>query len=267
MLSLSRFTSLVQWKFMRDSYRPVRVQHQSSDTTITLRVSRGGSQLSQNDWLWTAASDTTFTVGWIVRNCPRDYTIPESQNALTTATAPCLHIQHLAQTPLELVWFDDHLGQIVGSRSYSSNGTFQVQAPNTEGKNGFARSLAFLIQPTGLTPSRSYAALPDERIGQIEVTPRDFSWWYEECQKTTGTAITFKARTKPAITNAGNFKFRWYFHHASGWQVVLVDGSDQVVHTYTQNETDSHTVTVDILDKTQQDKRVSGDMIELWLLR
>jgi len=266
MLSLSRFTSLVQWKLIDAPYRPVRLSN--AGTSITLWSSQNGpTSLSQNDWLWSAASDGFFTVGWILRNCPRDYGTPEWDDALTTKPAPRVHITGLQALPLELVWFDDHLGQIVGSRAYSTSGTFNVVTPNTEGTNGFARSIAFLIQPTGLTPNKIFTALPDEKIGQIEVTPRDFSWWYEECQKTTGTAIAFKARTKPAITNAGNFKFRWNFHHASGWQVVLVDGSDQVIHTYTEDETDTHTVRVDILDKAQQDKRVSGDMIELWLLR
>jgi hypothetical protein len=261
MLSLSRFTSLVQWKFMRDSYRPVRVQHQSSDTTITLRVSQGGSQLSQNDWLWTAASDTTFTVGWIVRNCPRDYTIPESQNALTTATAPWLHIQHLAQIPLELVWFDDHLGQIVGSRSYSTSGTFNVVTPNTEGKNGFARSLAFLIQPTGLTASKSYAALPDEKIGMIGAAPLDTNEkWYEEGQKVLSGPLTFTVRTKPA-TNPSGLTFEWRFDSDTTAPIV-VSGEDHIHRTYTASE-EWRFVKVDIKD--QQNKRVSGDITYVWV--
>jgi hypothetical protein len=261
MLSLSRFTSLVHWKFMRDSYRPVRVQHQSSDTTITLRVSQGGSQLSQNDWLWTAASDTTFTVGWIVRNCPRDYTIPESQNALTTATAPWLHIQHLAQIPLELVWFDDHLGQIVGSRSYSTSGTFNVVTPNTEGKNGFARSLAFLIQPTGLTASKSYAALPDEKIGMIGAAPLDTNEkWYEEGQKVLSGPLTFTVRTKPA-TNPSGLTFEWRFDSDTTAPIV-VSGEDHIHRTYTASE-EWRFVKVDIKD--QQNKRVSGDITYVWV--
>ena len=262
--SLRRFVSLVQWKLVEPSFRPMRITKDSGGPGLELRSTTSGLVLPENEWLWSAASDKTFTVGWIVRNCHRDYGTPEWLDAVTTKPAPRVHITGLQTTapPLELVWFDDRLGQIVGSRAYSTSGTFNVVTPNTEGKNGFARSIAFLIQPTGLTPSRSYTALPDEKIGQIEVTPR-YGDWYEEFQKTTATAITFTARTKPPITNPGNFKFQWYFQHASGSQLVVVDGSDQVTHTYDQSETGTYTVKVDIKDKTQQDKRVSGDTIDL----
>jgi hypothetical protein len=266
MLSVNRFTSLVQWKLADDLYQPVRVHHQSGDTTITLLDATTGQQLSQNDWLWTAASDKTITVGWIVRNCPRNYDLPESSDTLSTVAPPMLRVQNLAAIPLGLVWFDDHLGRIVGNGAYTSSGSLTVQAPNTEGKNGFARSIAFVIQPVGLTPPKQFESLPsspNHMIGQIEVSPRrdDFMGWYEEYQyANANTTLTFKARTKPAISNLQGWRFEWRSFTETS-QPTVVQGNDQLTSYCTSA---GRLIKVDIYDP--QNRRVSGDIIQLELL-
>jgi len=261
--SLSRFTSLVNWKLIGALYRPMRITKDSGGAGLELRSTTSGLVLPENEWLWSAGSDKTFTVGWIVRNCPRDYGTPEWNDALTTKTAPRVHITGLQATApsLELVWFDDHLGQIVGSRTYSTSGTFNVVTPNTEGKNGFARSIAFLIQPTGLTASKSYAALPDEKIGMIGATPLDSNEkWYEEGQKVLAGPLTFTVRTKPA-TNPSGLTFEWRFDSDTTAPIV-VSGEDHIHRTYTASE-EGRFVKVDIKD--QQNKRVSGDITYVWV--
>jgi hypothetical protein len=259
MLSLNRFTSLVNWKLVDASYRPMRITKDSGGPSLELRSTTSGLVLPENEWLWSAASDKTFTVGWIVRNCPRNYEIPESSDSLTAKPAPRVHITGLQATAptLELVWFDDHLGQIVGSRAYSTSGTFNVVTPNTEGKNGLARSIAFLIQPTGLTANASFAALPDEKIGQIEVSPR-VGDWYEEYQQANGGTLTFKARTKPAITNPSGYTFEWRSYSESA-PPIIVYGNDQL--TSYCSPAMKRLFKVDIKDS--QNKRVSGDITYL----
>jgi len=262
MLSLNRFTSLVQWKQVADYYQPTRIRHQSSDTTITLLNATTGQQMSQNDWLWTAASDKTITAGWIVRNCLRNYDVPESEDPLSTTTPPVLRVQNLAAMPLELVWFDDHSGQIVGSRFYGDTGAFQVQAPNTEGKNGFARSVAFVIQPVGLTVQKPFEPLPSyptHMIGQIEVTPRKATErWLEELQVTSGTWLTFTARTKPPISILQGWRFDWRFDLETT-QPVTVMGSNQIQRYHQLGS--GYRVWVDIYNPSSQ--RVCGDRIEI----
>jgi len=263
MLSLSRFTSLVQWKLVAAAYRPVRITKDSGGPGLELRSTTSGLVLPENEWLWSAASDTWFTDGWIVRNCPRNYNTPESNDKLTTKPAPRVHIVNLAEMPegqpLELIWFDDHLGQIVGSRAYSTSGTFNVVTPNTEGTNGFARSIAFLIQPSGLTRCRSYAALPDEKIGQIEVSPlRQDRPWYEELQEANAGTLTFRARTKPPITNFWGYHFEWRSYSESAPPIVVYD-SDQL--TSYCSPSSSRFLKVDIKDN--QGRRVSGDITYL----
>ena len=265
MLSLNRFTSLVQWKLADDLYHPVRVHHQSGDTTITLLDATTGQPLSQEQWLWTAASDKTFTLGWIVRNCPRNYDVPESEDSLSTATPPMLRVQNLAAIPLGLVWFDDHLGRIVGNGAYTSSGSLTVQAPNTEGKNGFARSIAFVIQPAGLTANKSFESLPsypNHLIGQIEVSPRRQDRpWYEEYQyANTDSTLTFTARTKPAISSLQGWRFEWRSFSETA-QPTVVQNSNQLTSYCTQA---MRLVKVDVYDP--QNRRVSGDMITLELV-
>jgi len=263
MLSLKRFTSLVKWRAIQEAYRPVRVSSQSTGTSITLRNGQYGSSLSQNEWLWTAASDKTITVGWILRNFPYNYEIPEKDDIWTTSTVtpPWLEISGLTSgIDLELVWFDDHKGKIIGNRPTTTSGHFLVQAPDTDTtpQLGFGKSVAFLIQPVGWTPTTTFEALPNggDRIGQIVVSPR--KEWHDEHPSATTQTLTFTAVTKPRITDPSRYKFEWYFGELNP-QFVVRDGVDYVDHVpsyYGWNK-----VRLEIKDKWQGDKRVSGDII------
>jgi hypothetical protein len=270
MLSLSRFVSLVQWQHIQDPaanptdscYRPMRVTKLSGGPGVTLKDPSTWQPLSENEWLWTGASDGTITVGWIVRNYPRNYDIPEYEDVLAPIPPPIVTISGLAHVPLELVWFDDRTGCLIGNREVRSDGAFNnIWAPNTE-PGGFGKSMAFLIQPVGFTPNWYFEPLPDEIIGQIEVSPR-FGDWHEEFQSATTRTVTFTMRTKPAITNPLNYKFEWNFGDGSPPQIR--EGDNQISHTFTGDQSAWHTVKVDIKDKTQQDRRVSGDMLEVYV--
>jgi len=179
MLSLSRFTSLVRWEAVRapeppsdpSPYRPMRVTKGESGPGVhpgaALRRSSDPQypEISESEYLWTGASDGTISVGWIARNFPHNYTVPEKDNIPTPDANPLwVEIKGLASgTTLELVWFDDHKGKIIGGRTTTTNGHFNVQVPNTETypSTGFGKSIAFLIQPVGFTPNKDFAALPN----------------------------------------------------------------------------------------------------------
>jgi hypothetical protein len=265
MLALSRFTSLVRWKQVSgSSYRPMRVTRDLGGPRMELRSTASGQSLPEDQWLWTGASDGTITVGWIVRNYPHNYTVPECEDSITPVPPPKVNIYGLTQgVPLELAWFDDHKGQLIGQRSVTTTGQFtNVVVPSTE-PGGFWKSIAFLIQPVGFTPVKDFEPLPsypNHMIGQIIVTPRGQDW-YEEYQEVTAPTATYCMTAKPPITDATPYRFIWSFEHPSGYQTQVEDGRTTTTHSYQHSEAGAHRVSVDVLDKTQQDKRVSGDII------
>ena len=267
MLSLKRFTSLVRWKLVGDGYRPVRASSQSTGISITLRSTQYGNSLSQNEWLWTAASDKTITVGWIVRNFPHDYGWPERDDIYTTSTVtpPWLDISGLTSgVNLELVWFDDHRGKIIGSRPTTTSGGFLVQLPDTDTtpQVGFGKSVAFLIQPIGLTPNTSFEALPNpgDRIGQIVVSPV-LRYHDEHTTTRIGTQLTFRAVTKPEIPpqQRTNYIYHWAFGDKD-YTEPEGQGLDVVTFSYPDGETCWwKKVELEIMDL--QRKPVSGDIV------
>lgn len=271
-LSLSRFTSLVRWQCVSDPnllgplYRPVR---NDPATSVTIQDNSGDSE---TQWVWTAASDGTITIGWLVRNyyIHQDYHEPGIENAPPPIAPPTVTIAGLAHIPLELVWFDDHKGCIVGDRTVRSDGQFpNITAPYTE-TSGFGKSIAFLIQPVGFTPNVLFDPLPNEMIGQIVITPRDdaycFHWNDEWPWVHSDVPLVFRAKTNPPIANPTRYKFLWYFED-TGAQPPQ-DGVDYIAHTYTTYPPyGGFRVTVDILDKYQGDMRVSGDLITVYVSR
>ena len=283
-LSLSRFTSLVQWKYVSDpqtnpqarAYRPMRETKAGGGPGVTLRYAQYGQEISENGYLWTGASDGTITVGWIVRNYPQNYNVPEYQDVLTPDTAPWVEISGLTPgIPLELAWFDDQKGQLLPSRTISpTGGGFGLQAPNTEA-GGFGKSIAFLIQPVGFTPNKSWEALPsfpNHVIGQIEVSPRGIRWLEEGLEVPNHSLLTFSVTTKPQITNHAAYRYDWYFYYCNSQDPIrtIVDGGPQVTLNYSTLieqqpdcfENNWHMVKVDITER-QSGRRISGDIIHV----
>ena len=259
MLSLNRFTSLVRWKWVGDNYRPMRMTRLSSGPRLELRSSTSGLELPENAWLWSGASDGMFTVGWVVHNYPHNYNVPESVDGTTPVLCPKVHIFGLTQgVPLELAWFDDHKGQLIGNRGVTTTGQFTSVTVPATAPGGFWKSVAFVIQPVGLTPAKDFEPLPsypNHMIGQIEASPRGSYPWYEESQETSSRTVTLTARTKPAIGSLQNWRFDWRFESETS-NPTSVYGQNSIVHTYSDN--DSHLVKVDIYDP--QGHRVSGDI-------
>ena len=226
MLSLSRFTALVRWEFVEDDFRPLR-NHPSIQITLgvptrmnrvcslapcgrrgvgltrarwrkerRLKGSDTMTTASEGRWLWTGASDGTITVGWIVRNF--NYAgLPLWQDQPNlTATRPYMHISGLDGGTHELVWYDDHKGQLLAGRQSFTGSSYVAEVPATDAGQ-FGKSIAFLIQPVGYTPEKSYAALPNTLIGQIDVSPTE-SWHAEVMTVRVNTPLMFTARTKYA---------------------------------------------------------------------
>jgi hypothetical protein len=232
----------------------------SSGPRLELRSTTSGLELPENAWLWTGASDATFTVGWIVHNYAHNYNVPESVDGTTPVVCPKVHIFGLAQgVPLELAWFDDHKGQLIGNRSVTTIGQFtSVTVPATV-PGGFWKSVAFVIQPAGLTPNQYFEPLPsypNHLIGQSEASPRRQDRpWFEELQETSTRTVTLTGRTKPSIGNLQNWRFDWRFESETS-NPTSVYGQNGIVHTYSDNN--SHLVKVDIYDP--QGRRLSGDI-------
>jgi hypothetical protein len=281
-LSLSRFTSLVRWQCVSDPnlhglpYRPM-----SSDPNRDVAV-QDNSGDPQTEWVWTAASDGNITVGWIVRNYNIHQTysyydpithlpiadVPECEDPLPPITPPTITITGLSAIPLELVWFDDHKGCMVGNRTVSSSGQFNVGAPYTE-PGGFGKSIAFLIQPVGFTPNTSFEALPaaDDRIGQIVVDSLHRQSWHDETPRVYEDWVTFTATTKPEIQNPNGYVFNWTFQPAGYPEIHLppVFNNDQVDYYLDPLVSPTYLVSVEIKDNGG--KRISGDFIQLAVLQ
>ena len=293
-LALSRFTSLVRWKAVRapeppsspsSPYRPMRVtKDESGGAKVILKASETGQPLEPSDgWLWTGASDRYITVGWIVHNFSHNYAVPEMDDIPTPVTPPWVEISGLASgTTLELVWFDDHKGKIIGGRTTTTNGHFNVQAPNTETypSTGFGKSIAFLIQPIGFTPNKDFAALPStsematvnttDMIAQIVIEPlhHDTIWvdehptvdWDVDSGPPYNGNLIFTAWTKPRTDvwpAMGNFYFAWDFGDGAtgGGQ-----GANGVGHRYGSERSGKRVkVTLEVRDHNNQ--RISGDVM------
>jgi hypothetical protein len=278
LLSLSRFVSLVQWRHVSDPeqyppdmrsqiapYRPMRItRNEPGGPRVGLKAGPAGPPLSENDWLWTGASDTYITVGWIVRNYAQNYGVPECEDPIGPAQPPWVEISNLASgLALELAWFDDQRGCLIGDRTISTTGQFNVPASSTE-PGGFGKSIAFLIQPLGFTGSQDFEPLPNEKIGQIVISPRDwqhcYEWHDERPEVVKNALLTFTAWTKPQITNPIGYNFRWHFADTGATQ----DNGPSVSHTFTQpSGADGRKVTVEIFDP--QGKRISGDIIYVYV--
>jgi len=267
--SLRRFVSLVQWKLVEPSYRPMRVTKDLGGPRMELRSTTSGAVLDENQWLWTGASDGTITVGWIVRNYPQNYYVPELDDGTTPVLAPKVNIYGLTQgISLELAWFDDHKGQLIGQRLVTTTGQFtNVLVPSTE-PGGFWKSIAFLIQPVGFTPSTNFQGLPDQRIGQILIDQAHRFSWSDEGPWAYSGPITFTAVTKPPISDPWNYRFdwEWYFGDPPQLTRVMPDGGDHVTQTFTPpGDCDWWKVKVDIKERNQPYKRVSGDIIYVFI--
>ena len=279
MLSLSRFTSLVRLKEIENTqlhpnataFRPMRMtKDESGGPAVQLISTTSGLALGPSEgWLWTGASDKYITVGWIVRDFGSDYQKPEKDDPLQVKPAPRVVISNLATGLLELVWFDDHKGKIIGTRPTTTNGSFDVIAPNTEA-TGFGKSIAFLIQPYGCTPNTSFDALPTtgDMIGQIVVSELTSDVLYhDEHPKVTYGTVRFTAWTKPQIGNPGNYNFDWQWLHTRTdefapdprheWGIGMVS-SDQA---FSSEDLGVWKVTLTINDL--QGRRISGDIIYL----
>jgi hypothetical protein len=169
---------------------------------------------------------------------------------------------------MELVWFDDHKGCTTGTRTTSTNGQFNVQAPNTV-STGFDKSVAFLIQPVGFTPRQTFSDLSQEKIGQIEVTSPYGTLWHEEhptayiTSQPITTVLTFTVRVNDDSTTSSQYWYNWKWYRGfetyedtqSGY------GLGRVRRNFTNADRDNWKVTVDILDGGPQGNRVCGDMI------
>jgi len=273
--SLSRFTSLVRWECISDTtatgqvYRPMRITGKSGGTTLTLKNALTGQPLSENDWLWTGASDGTVTVGWIVRKYPVNYDAFPGQNHpaeyvedVTTPTiSPRVQISGLSQIPLELTWFDDRKGCFVGNRTNSATGQFDLIAPDTM-EGGFGKSVAFLIQPPGFTPNKTFAQVPNakEPIGQIVVSPT-YRWHDERPETSHSLQLTLTATTKPQLSNPNDYIYDWFI--GDPVQREVRNGGRQITHQFGQGNIGYNKIRVDI--KKQPGERVSGDVIYLWV--
>ena len=272
MLSLSRFVSLVNWRYVGDLWRPLE---KTLGRKIILMDRNTGQWLTDDRWLWTAASDGVFLVGWIVWNYPQNYDVPEYQDVLSPVPPPWVEISGLTPgIPLELAWFDDQKGQLLPGRTVSTTGHFNLQARNTE-SGGFGKSIALLIQPVGFTPNRSWEALPsfpNHVIGQIDVSPRG-SWWLEKgLEAPNHSLLSFSVRTKPQIANHGPYRYDWYFYYCNSQNPIrtIVDGGPQVTLNYgtlIEQQPDYfegkwHMVKVDITER-QSGRRISGDIIHV----
>lgn len=145
---------------------------------------------------------------------------------------------------------------------------FGIYLPEAYG--GFGKSIAFLIQPVGFTPNIFFDPLPNEMIGQIVITPRDeghcYLWKDEIPEVHQYATLVFTARTKPAIADPTRYKFIWYFEDTD--TEYEQDGVDHITHVFYARTGDNqgyYKVSLGILDKYQQDKRVSGDMISVYV--
>jgi hypothetical protein len=213
--------------------------------------------------VWTGASDGTITIGWLVRNyhIHQDYSVPECEDPLPPITPPTISITGLSQIPLELVWFDDHKGCIIGSHTVRSDGQFpNIAVPNTE-PGGFGKSVAFLIQPIGFTPAPVFDELPteNERIGQIIIDPIHRKSWHDEMPWAYWGTLTLTATTKPPITNPFGYTFEWRFDSPIAEPIIIAD-TPYIQRAYAVSS-DWRFVRVDIKDP--QGKRISGDIIYL----
>lgn len=254
LLSLSRFTSLVRWREVGDDWRPMRAENSPTSMSLKSNSGAGGAVLSQNDWLWTGASDGKYAVGWILNN----YTLSSdrwSYDAVGTSTLPWMRIEGMdSVSGLELVWFDDRRGTIIKRESVSGP-TIEKQVPATESDGDFGKSVAFLIQPAGYTPDRVFAELPNELIGQIDVQ-NAASWHEEQPTVVSGSPYTYNARTRPVIDNPNDYYYRWTVEDAdetpdSG------DGKDSVSVTITGSGLKKATVDIE----RPEGNRVCGDII------
>jgi hypothetical protein len=277
MLSLSRFTSLVRLKEIENTqlhpnataFRPMRMtKDESGGPAVQLISTTSGLALGPSDgWLWTGASDKYITVGWIVRDFGSDYQKPEKDDPLQVKPAPRVVISNLATGLLELVWFDDHKGKIIGSRPTTTNGSFDVTAPNTEA-TGFGKSIAFLIQPYGSTPNTSFDALPttSDMIGQIVAsnvrTYHDEHPWVYTDQETE-----LVAWSRP-VADPGRYTFEWKFYKwiptDPYWQQVETKFGQQVGYSFTIDSfygAKPYKVELNIKDTQQGNTRSSGDII------
>jgi hypothetical protein len=265
MLSLSRFTSLVRWDKVTDDFRPMR---QTPTRRVILKSGYLGPEVSQNNWLWTGASDGKVTVGWIVRNYNYADRDRWDSNVTPYNPTPWIYAEFTGldaspSDPLELVWFDDHKGKIIGNPMTIQASTYETVLPDTETGGGFGKSVAFLIQPTGDTPDRVFSELPDEPIGQISIDNAD-SWNEEVPTITGGWTYTFTFRTKPSIT-LSNYYFQWNF----GDGVIIPtppNGPQQglftLTHAYSVVTHDTlFTVAVNVYEDANGTRRVSGDII------
>jgi len=179
-----------------------------------------------------------------------------------------------------LAWFDDQRGIFVGDRTPCITGEFVVEVPETEPGTppGFGKSIAFLIQPVGLTPKRHFEPLPNEFIGQIsiediETDPQSGEEWHEEEMDINSgeqNKYVFYVRTKPDLDDPNTpenewdeYYYKWSFGDFSSHGEVQGQGLDTVTNVYFTSalENSSEEVSVHIYRDNQYTARVTGDII------
>jgi len=105
MLSLSRSTSLVRWRYVGDDYRPMRSL--LSPQHVVLRASSGAPVHSDEECIWSGASDGTTAIAWILRRFDYDDRA-YNDDTVTPVKTPWVEITGLdSGTSLELTWFDE----------------------------------------------------------------------------------------------------------------------------------------------------------------
>lgn len=218
-------------------------------------------------------------IGWIVRNFA--YVDEQSDQPVLDATPPWVKIENLAAgKTLELAWWDDHRGCLMpGQRPTTTNGTFNVQAPATETGGYFGKSIAFLIQPTGYTPEKQFAPLPNEMIGQIVIeNPLTIHEETPGVYTDTLKTFAFQGKVEQAI-DLDECYFRWDFGDGSQytipnpWTDPPVKGNAAVSggtgrapkHEYTgvRGWNNAYEVKVDVYADPQGEQRISGDVIHV----
>jgi hypothetical protein len=222
-------------------------------------------------------------VGWIIY----DYAFasePWSYEPASLVTPPNLVVGGLAEGTYEAVWFDDRRGMIIDRVDpFYTDDVFVRQVPNTDppdNPTGFGKSIAFLIQPVGYTPQRSFAALPNEPIGQILIdtdtgTPgiQLPNRWHEEKIQSpiSQQTLRFVAKTRsiPAL-DVSQHKYVWrgYWHDGNNWIAQWdppfeEDGQDYTQYQCPVNRKGEWRIEVDVFENTAEQKRVSGDIIHL----
>ena len=260
MLSLSRFTSLVRWQFVSQDFRPLRKADPAVDEKQPIILYYGGQKLYADDgWLWTGASDGTITIGWIVRDFA--YAGEQWSYEPDTETPPWMRIDGLVTgVDLELTWFDDRRGTVIEKWGPFQGPAMGFQVPGTEENGCFGKSVAFLIQPVGMTPEKVFAELPNELIGQIDVQ-NPLSWHEERPTITNGQLYTYIARTRPEIPTweRTSYYYRWTFpdYTADGYGMYSISRS--IIGT--AGDFEKVTVTIE----RPQGQRVCGDIIHVLL--